>query len=396
MAKIELASLSECTGCSACHDVCPKDCILMTRPDNSLHIYPLVDSDVCIECGKCMRTCPIISEPEEHIEFNQQYFAAWNRSGEQVDSSTSGGIGSAIAVWGLRNNYIVYGARFDEEWFLSHQGTEKSIDLERFKRSKYLQSETAGIFIEILNQLRANKKVLFIGTPCQIAGLLNVCTGKYRNQLVTVDIICHGVNSPYVWHEYVKYLEEHYDAKLVDYNFRDKSHGWERRNGSPNLRVAMEFANGKKINERAVYNQFHYWFGQHYILREACFNCRFRITERISDITIGDFWGIDKIIPGINIRSGVSVVIVNTQNGFSVIGECDIVKTKVDSNMAISVLKGYVEKRPQSVRNKEVSRMKHFTGFFLSNSFEQTITQYKVPTKVSFFFERVKSLIDRL
>lgn len=396
MATIELASLSECTGCSACHDVCPKDCILMTRPGDSLHIYPLINRELCIECGKCVRTCPVITSDGNSDDFVQQYYAAWNKSEKQVESSTSGGVGSAISEWGLRHNYIVYGASFDKEWHLSHQGTATFIDSEKFKRSKYLQSDTTGIFTEILYQLRADKKILFIGTPCQIAGLQKVCGVRYRNQLVTVDIICHGVNSPYVWHGYVKYLEGLYNSKLIYYNFRDKSHGWERTSGSPNLRVAMKFANGKEINERAVYNQFHYWFGQHYILREACFNCRYRTKERISDITIGDFWGIDKIIPGIDIKSGVSAVIVNTQMGSSVIDGCDIVKTKVEPIKATNVLKGYIEKRPQSVRENEVSRMKNFTAFFLSNSFELAIKRHKAPTKVSFFFERIKSLLKRL
>lgn len=392
MGKIELASLSDCTGCSVCHDVCPDQCISMNRGQKSFHKYPNIDTTKCIECGKCMRSCPIISPIDSQSYFKQIYYAAWNRNEQERLSSTSGGIGSALSEWGIKNGYIICGSAFDDNWSLSHKICSSQQGISKFKGSKYLQSNTTGIFNQIFALVKEGKKVIFIGTPCQIAGLLKVC-GRYREQILLVDIICHGVNSPYVWQQYVSYLEGKYHSKLTSYNFRDKSHGWERKNGTPNLRVEMSFENGKKLNERAVYNQFHYWFGQHYILREACFNCMFRTKQRISDITIGDFWGVDKVIPQMDTFNGISVVIANTATGLEVIKLCDVEKEEVNESDAIKVLKGFVEKRPEPVRNLDISKMESFMQYYLSHDFADVLYAYKAPSKAKFFIERIKSLL---
>ncbi len=393
MSKINLAPKDECTGCAACHDICPVECISMTRPADSLHKFPQINRNVCIECGKCVGTCPILSPISNKVPFNQKYFAAWSEDDSQRKQSTSGGVGAAITTWGIQNGYYICGSSFNSEWQLQHCLTNEEKEADKFRQSKYLQSDTSSVFKEIISVLKAGNKVIFIGTPCQVNGLIKVCPDTLKDQVITVDIICHGVNSPKVWHDYVDYLERWQDSQLTKYNFRDKSKGWERSNGTSNLRVSMSFENGHATNERAVYNQFHYWFGQHYILRDACFNCKYRNPDRVSDITIGDFWGINKIISDVDTFKGVSAVITNSQKGLDLIQACGITVKGVESEEAVKVLRGYIEHKHQSQRNQEIEKMHDFENFYLTHSFDESVRTYKAPSKLSFFIMRVKSVL---
>lgn len=387
--EIELASIEECTGCSACSDVCPKQCISFDYK-GTLHLHPKIDSDRCIKCGKCVRTCPILNvESKKNTERDKpRYFAAWNLNPDNRAKSTSGGAGAAIAEWGLNKGWKICGSLFDSEWHLHHKIGNSQEFLAKIRQSKYLQSNTAGVLNQIKDLIRDGKKVIFFGTPCQVDGVLKVC-GSSEN-LITVEIICHGVNSPKVWQDYVTYLESKNKDKLVSYNFRDKSRGWERPKGGPNLTVSMQFSQNRPQIIPARYNLFHYWFGQHYMLREACFNCKYRKAERVADIVIGDFWGVEKILPNVEIKSGVSVIVTQNHKALEIISEIDCQLIDVPENKATNVLRGFIEKRSQKKRNEEVDKMREFSFEYRNNHFEDMAKKYPAPTKVSYFIDRIK------
>lgn len=391
MGKIELANRSNCTGCSACSDVCPKNCITF-KAENALQRFPFINESICIECGLCAQTCPQLVPLEIKKDISPKCYAVWNNDNNDRLASTSGGFGASVATWALKNEYYVCGAMFDNDWNLIHKISNDSIEIKQFRQSKYLQSSTEGIFKEVKRYLSAGEKILFIGTPCQVAGLLKVCSNKYKDSLITIDIICHGVNSPIVWKDYVLYLQQTHNSILTKYNFRDKSHGWEKKNGSPNLRVSMEFENGLVINKKSIFNLFHYWFGQHYMLNETCFDCLYRNLNRISDITIGDFWGIQNLIPSADINKGVSAIIVNSQQGQNILDCCDVTSVEVDFNKASAYLRGLVERRSPEYRKNEIRKMKEFTDFYLKMPFKEVSKKYSSPTQLSFFIERVKNL----
>ncbi len=390
---IKLTDLSTCTGCSACADVCPKQCISFTTLD-TLHYYPQINQDECIRCGKCMTSCPDLNPLEAKNIASQHFYAAWHKKELDRALSTSGGAGTALAQFASQNGWKICGSIFDDNWELAHAIGDSKQFLSKLRQSKYLQSRTNGIIIEIHNLLKSGEKVLFFGTPCQVAAVQKVC-GNPAN-LVTVEIICHGVNSPIVWKDYVHYLENRKHAKLISYNFRDKTNGWERPKGGPNLTVSMQFAQGPTIIKRATYNLFHYWFGQHYMLRQACFNCKYRTENRVADIIIGDFWGIQNILPDSDIKKGVSVIITNNWKGEEFISNIDCVLIEVDKTSALKQLKGYIEKRSLSVRTEDIKKMHNFQDKYLKMSFADMIRNYPPPTKLSHFIDRVKCFIKKI
>ena len=392
--KIKLADIKDCTGCAACGDICPQQCISFELKD-TLHLYPNIKDDECIKCGKCMRVCPILT-PIEHLSENNsssnyRYFAAWSENSISRATSTSGGAGAAIAEWGVQNGWKICGSLFDSEWNLKHEVGRTDGFLAKVRQSKYLQSNTEGKFKEIKELLDAEERVIFFGTPCQIAGLIKTC--GYKNNLITVEIICHGVNSPKVWKDYVRYLEKKNNGSLIKYNFRDKSRGWERPNGGPNLTVSMQFSNGSPIIKSARYNLFHFWFGQHYMLREACFNCRFRKQVRVGDIVIGDFWGIENLLSSANIKEGVSAIIVTNARVKDLLSNIECRLIEVNPEKTLNLLKGYIEKRSMQTREKEIEEMKRFTKQYSSCTFEEMMKQYPTPTPLSHFIARVRSYL---
>ena len=303
--KIELAPKSQCTGCGTCNDTCPTASIAFRL--SGLHYYPYIDEERCIKCGKCMNVCPPLkvgTRREREDNNTPLYYCAWNKDTQERYNATSGGVGGALAKHALDEGWYVCGAAFTDEWELKHIVSNEEAILERIRGSKYLQSNTDGVYRRIIELLNAGERVLFLGTPCQADALRSLVPSKYTKFLLTCEIICHGVNSPLVWKDYRKYIESVCGSKLASYNFRSKSKGWGK------LRVSYCYYNGKKVDVPAYRNIFHNWFGQHYMMRESCFRCKYRIKERYSDIIIGDFWGIENIAPELDVKKGASVLII--------------------------------------------------------------------------------------
>lgn len=237
----------------------------------------------------------------------------------------------------MKKGWYVCGAAFDKDWKLAHiVSNDKSI-IDKIRGSKYLQSNTDEVYKTIKELLVKDEKVLFIGTPCQADALKNCIPSRLIGNLILCEIICHGVNSPLVWNDYKKHLEENHKSPITKYNFRSKSRGWGK------LRVSYSFANGEKKDVPAYRNIFHSWFGRHYMMRESCFYCPYRTISRYSDIVIGDFWGIENIEPTLDVKKGASVVIANSSRGETFLADCNLTIKEINRNSALRVIKGYID-----------------------------------------------------
>ena len=297
-----------CIGCGACEVVCPRHCISLEE-EIAGFLYPTVNEENCIRCGKCSKVCVVCAERENFdIKDYINYFAAWAKEPYMDAKATSGGIATLLAKQFIKTGFVagcVLGENFDVEHKIAYEAEEIS----KFTGSKYVQSRTGEVFESIKLNLEKGKKVLFIGTPCQVAAVKK-CVGKnYDSKLYTVDFFCHGVPSPRAWKKYVNYLEGKRHSKLVDYNFRTKKNGW------GGLYRTAYWDNGKEETVNGWACAFHGWFGKHLSLRDSCFHCKYRTEMRESDITIADFWGISKYYPDVKTSQGVSAVILSSEKG---------------------------------------------------------------------------------
>lgn len=300
----EIVEKNRCTGCSACASICPKGAIELVE-DNEGFKHPIIDQDKCINCGLCKRNCPVLNT-KENSSLNKCY-VAYNKNDKVKKTSSSGGIFDAIAREVLNNNGIVVGAAFNENMKLNHIAIEKIEDLEKLKGSKYLQSDLDNIFTYIKSQIN-DRKILFVGTPCQVAGLHAYLKKDYDN-LICIDLFCHGVPSPKLFNKYIKELESSNNSKVVKYNFRDKKTGWDTYSNT------ASFEDDKQISELQSNNLYMRLFLSDIALRESCYNCNFKVGNKYSDITLGDFWGVQKYYPEMYNKNGVSAIIINTEKG---------------------------------------------------------------------------------
>lgn len=390
MAKeIELVNHIDCTGCGACLDACPTNSISFIT--EGLHEYPAI-ADTCIQCGKCMKVCPILNKQSAGT-FVQNYYCAWNNDAVERHSSTSGGAGSAMATHALQERYFVCGAGFDGDWHLKHEVSQEKQVVRKFSGSKYLKSDTIGIHKQVKSLIDKGERVLFTGTPCQCDAINLFLNEEERKRLITVSILCHGVNSPSVWRDYVSYEESINKSKLIEYNFRSKSKGWrEDEGGGERLRVLKIFENGTRKDVPSWNNLFHCWFGYHYILRPSCFRCSYRVKQRLSDITIGDFWGLSKVLPGVDSIEGASVVITSTEKGEEFVQCCqNLHLIRTEPAATEKVLKGFVEKRTEEKIDKELRKNKEFEKEYLSKGFPRMAKLYPAESYLARIIASLKS-----
>lgn len=382
MKKIDLADKIQCTGCGACVSACPKSCIRMSTT-GTIHNYPVVNKEDCIACGKCVSVCPPLNSENRSAKtipepIEQAFYAAWNKDSEIRKSATSGGVACGLYQTALAHGYHICGTAFDNQWHLRHVLSSESNDIEKFKGSKYLQSDTYLIFNEIKELINKGGKVLFVGTPCQVDALCRVVPENTRSQLITCAILCHGVNSPMVWEDFIHALEQKEKQKIVSYNFRSKTFGWGK------LAVDYTLANGKKKVQKASRNQFHYWFGQHYMLRPSCIKCAYRGFQRYADITIGDFWGIKNIMPDLDTKEGISVLITSTTSGQSFVQLCkNIELLECDSEKTSKVLKGFLQKRSDAVLDVDIEKGYRFEQQYVTLGYDKIAQKYRIPSTLS-------------
>ncbi|WP_281532025.1 Coenzyme F420 hydrogenase/dehydrogenase, beta subunit C-terminal domain [Anaerocolumna aminovalerica] len=306
---IEINQKEACCGCEACYNACPMQCIQM-KYDAEGFKYPFVNKDTCINCGKCKKACPIINKKSIQYELEECY-AAFNDNLTERLNCSSGGIFSLLASAVLSTGGVVVGTGMSDDCrSTEHVIVNNLSELKTIYGSKYLQSNINDIFKKIKQQLEKGNVVLFSGTPCQVAGLQNYLVKPYDN-LLCIDVICHGVPSPGLWKKNVDYIEKKIHSKLVSVNFRCKKYG-----GHSEYGIAYKNDKQKKAHysskEEDPYIQM---FLNDLSLRPSCYNCKFKGIHRNSDITLGDFWGIDDFAKRLNDGYGVSVVVVHSNKG---------------------------------------------------------------------------------
>ena len=299
-----------CTGCGACANICPKHCISMVENKEGF-LYPSVLQEKCVNCGLCEKVCPIFNALSTTNP--TAVYAATYKEDSIREKSSSGGVFYALAHNIIQQGGVVFGAVFSKDFKVEHQAIDTQEEIEKLMRSKYVQSDINDQYRLVKKHLTQGRRVLFVGSPCQVAGLQMYLQKKYEN-LTTVDFICHGVPSPRVWHQYLQELEKERQSKVASINFRDKSKGW----GLYTLKIVFE--NGEILREAATENLYIRAFLQNITLRNSCFNCKSKGCYQ-SDITIGDFWGIKDIHPELYSEKGVSLILVNSQKGGSFIEE---------------------------------------------------------------------------
>lgn len=311
---IDKVKKKNCVGCKACGDICPKKAISFYTDEEGFW-YPLIDQDKCIKCGACDRVCPAlkIHRSDEDYRKRPKTYMTYYKDKTVRYNSTSGGMYYALAEGILERGGYIAGCVYNEDYSGAyHLVSGEKQDLKRIMRSKYFQSDTDGIFVQVKTLLETGKIVLFCGAPCQVSALYGYLNKDYEN-LYTVDFICRGINSPMAFSEYMKELKKRYGSEISEVHFKNKLHGW------TNLGTLIRFKNGKKYY-RNRYNDpwVNAFVRGNLYMRPCCASCQYKGFPRISDITIGDFWG--QKYTKEEEKYGVSLGLVNTPKGDMLFG----------------------------------------------------------------------------
>lgn len=335
---IQIIDKRNCCGCSACEQACPKHAISI-QPDKKGFSYPVINVENCVDCGLCEQACPILHEKDQRVP--SHVYAVKNKDEEVRMKSSSGGFFSILAEDVIKKGGVVYGAAFDEDWHVRHIRVDDKQSISKLRGSKYVQSQMGDTYKLVRKDLKEGRRVLFSGTPCQVAGLRSFL-GKKHNLLTVVDLVCHGVPNPRIWDDYLKEQVSAVKQSLekVPYsrslkseslikgtNFRDKSNGWK------NYRFSLEFAkpsgDGKQSSVFSTYVWEHPYmllFLKDYILRPSCHNCKFRCGKSGADYTLADYWCIERFYPDFFDDGGVSLVIQYTNEDL---------KEKIEQNASV-------------------------------------------------------------
>ncbi len=308
---INIQNKVDCCGCNACGDICGKKAISF-KTDNEGFWYPEVDKEKCIDCGLCEKVCPVINV--DSIKRNDKEvpicYAAQCKNLQSLFDSTSGSAFATIAERMYKEGGFVGGAVFNEDYSVTQFISSDKADLEKLRNSKYVQSNSEGFFIAVRDLLKAGEKVLVCGLPCQMAALKSFLMKDYEN-LIILDLICLGINSPKILRGYLDYMEEKHGSKIIYYKAKNKELGWRQ------LTTKLVFENGDVEYDKKDTNYFTYGFvGTHAFSRPSCYECKFKGFPRIADITIGDLWGAERMVGKEYDRDlGTSVIMINSLKG---------------------------------------------------------------------------------
>ena len=371
---INITKKTDCSGCYACYSVCPVGCITM-KLDSEGFWYPVADASACIQCGKCEQVCHILKPFEPARQ--PKAFAAYAKDNTILKTSSSGGVFTPLCKAVITDGGVVFGAAFDRDFNVCHIAVEEVEDLRAFRGSKYVQSKIDNALINTKSELEKGRLVLFSGTPCQIAGLKLFLKKEYEN-LITADVICHGVPSPKVWTAYKRMKESDQKDEVRAVRFRDKTKGWQ------NFSLAMDFSG--KLRYRKALDDDPYLFGffRNLYLRPSCYDCVEKSLNRKSDITLADYWGIEHIHPEFTQDKGVSLVFANTFKGIKLFDsikpeliwmETDIVKSAAQ-NIAATKSAAINPKREMFFKDFEALTFKTVMKRYTKRSLDKKIKKH--------------------
>ena len=385
-----LPNMKECTGCSACYNICPSKAIKMEIREGFW--YPYIEQDKCVKCNLCKNVCPVSMDESLPKSDDIEVYAGYNLNNDIRISSSSGGIFSVIAEKILSEGGVVFGAAFGSDFStVEHIKVDEIQNLKKLRGSKYVQSNIKRCFKECKRYLENGQKVLFTGTPCQIAGLKKFLRKDY-DDLFTIDFICHGVPSPIIWKEYVK--EIYSNCKIKKVEFRNKLYGWE------NFLFCVEYENGDIIRISPTFEIYMQGFLNNLYLRESCYDCKFKTVKRCSEFTVGDCWGSDKICPEIDAYNGLSVLFVQNEKGKIFLQNIlnDIKLVKVDTNLIVAnnmaIVKSSVDNRNRRIFWKEYAKSlgnvsKLIKKYYFTRGMRKYISLY-IRNKVKFILKELR------
>ena len=315
---LEIKDKKNCTGCHACWSVCPRKCIQM-MPDEEGFLYPKINLNQCIDCGACEKVCSVLHPTD--TSFPLKVYAARNGNETIRMSSSSGGVFTALAEEIIKRGGVVFGASFNEDWQVVHSYTEQLEGLSAFRGAKYVQSVVGDTYLQVRHFLKQNRWVLFSGTPCQVAGLKHFLRTGYE-RLLTVDVVCHGVPSPLVWQTYLDSINPRKE-RITTLSMRDKSLGWKR--------YGMDIRTEKEIlyTGKAASNLYSQGYLDNLYLRPSCHACPAKKGRSHSDLTLGDFWGIEQVCPSMDDNRGTGLVLVNSPAGMNFYRSLSVLEKEV-------------------------------------------------------------------
>lgn len=379
---IQVMDKAKCVGCQACYNCCPLNCITM-EDDNEGFMYPRVDQNVCINCKKCEKVCPVIQKPTLG-SFSEASFAAYSKNEQIRKCSSSGGVFSVLAQIVLKHNGVVFGAAFDDEFQVHHIRVESVKDLEKLRGSKYVQSRIEKTFKDAKEILESGREVYFSGTPCQIDGFKNYLGREYEN-LITQDIICHGVPAPYVWDKYLDSVRNNINSEITQISFRDKLLGWRKYS------VRIEGANGKVEMSTFLDNPMMRAYLRDMCLRPSCYDCPSKGVKRSSDITLADFWNVSDFIDDFDDDRGTDLIICHSSKGMKLLQEAEsaIECHKVD-------MRAVYENVPMNASSRLPTKRNDFIEYLEHGSFVESVQKYctipiheRLVTKIKLISKRI-------
>lgn len=294
-----------CTGCRTCEQLCAHKAIQMVE-DNEGFITASINQELCVDCGLCQKRCPQNTPVEKST--TKSVYAIRLKDDEMLYRSASGGAFAGIAKAWIEEGGVVVGVVYDKEWNAHHICATTMEELQQTQSSKYVQADTRQTYNEVKKLLQEGKRVLFSGTGCQIGGLKAFLHKDYDN-LLTMDLICHGVASPLLFKKYIEWLGDKSGSPILEYDFRDKKGGW-------GLGYKYKYKCTYKY-KNCTMDPYFFRFLKGYTYRESCFQCNYCKPERAGDITIGDYWGIEKEHSGFFNTKGVSCILINTDKGMN-------------------------------------------------------------------------------
>ena len=316
---------NKCFGCGACANICPKDAITLCEDEKGF-LYPNIDKEKCIDCGKCKKVC-YFYDKNKIINKPLHFYAVKHKNEKIRKVSTSGGAFTALAEHIINNNGVVYGATYDKDMVVFHERIDTVNGLNKLRGSKYVQSKIDYCFSKIERDLKDGLTVLFTGTPCQAAAIKLYFKDRYQ-KLILCDIVCHGTPSPKTFRDHINFCEQKTKKKIIDYQFRIKDYGWH----STNHIERIKYKGGKNDSKTALSQSFKYLFYSCKTLRDSCFECPFANVDRVADITIGDFWGIEKYYKEFDDNTGISLMIINTPKGADVFEKINTIVDYIETD----------------------------------------------------------------